>query len=1030
MVEDCTWKNATKILKFMVYIISWNYILTNYLSYNMRRKTMKKLLQKSFTITLSLLLMLQIFIATVSAETAPKSDIQGHWAEKTMTEWISKGYLKGYPDGTEQPNKNIKRGEFITLVNKAFKLTGATDIHFSDLSTSDWAYNDISTAVKVGYIKGNEDGTISAGKPISREESAVMLSALLKLDNNAIPKFTDVREFAEWSKGAAGALAAKGIIKGYTDGSFRPKNNITRAEAVIAINQALNFQSSEVKTYNQAGIYGPDSGTETIEGNVEVNVPGVTLHNLIINGDLLLAEGIGNGDMTLDHVTVNGKTTIRGGGEHSIHISNSVLLTIIVNKKDGTIRIVAEGTTMVKSVIVQSSAKIEESGITGGGFSDVELSKELPADSNVTLKGTFDKVDVIATKISINIPEGSIQQLNVDKDASSSTITVDQLASIIDMILDSAVKVLGQGTIGNVTANDGAKGSSFEKLPTTLDGQAKNEVITPTPMPVPPVSNSNTGNTNSGNTPTIIKSNNADLKTLSVGALTLYQRDNMQHKGVAGFNSNVSYYVAETPIGYISADQIISIVPASDKSTVSFGLYDQDGGNAIRPSGPLVGTTEHFTLNPKAYLYLFITVTAEDGATSKQYNVALTWERKLSERIHMTSSGFVTVRGLSDGDIVRLYDTPTSTTSITEGTSQNDYLSIPIPDFVSLPNPTGSMTFSLQKINGLEEARVEYLYDFTPIDQSKLISGNGIEIHSFSAEELFDRQMAGYDIRQGVLATVYFNNLDPSISTGAKYFHFDTHSDSHFSPSVEDTKGISDDYFYTTKNSQGTQTWAMLTSQTVPQNQDIIVYFYDAGKNFIGYFNKQLMMSSPNAPLLSNVTSGTIVAGQNISVTSDKPSTLYLVPNLQNYHDNTNIINVAGQYTVSATSNQTVTINTTGLGVGTYYVYAIDAEGNVSLPSADITVVAAPTASIGTLNSASTLDLVFNKNIVSFVKDEQTTVELASFTLTNPLNAIITIANLGATIDEMVKFTIVDTDSASQQYVATFDGITWSLQAI
>ena len=104
-----------------------------------------------------------------------------------------------------------------------------------------------------------------------------------------------------------------------------------------------------------------------------INTADVTLQNMIIKGKLTFAAGIGNGDAFLNNVTVTGETFVQGGGVDSIHLNNSVLQTITVDKKAGPVRIVAEGTTTVAQVNVNSSATLQEVAATGAGFGNVKL---------------------------------------------------------------------------------------------------------------------------------------------------------------------------------------------------------------------------------------------------------------------------------------------------------------------------------------------------------------------------------------------------------------------------------------------------------------------------------------------------------------------------------------------------------------------------------------------------------------------------------------------------------------------------------
>jgi hypothetical protein len=406
----------------------------------LKNNTIKKIVS-------TLLITVMLFTSVgVAFGAAGSSDIKGHWAESQISKWTDKGLIKGYEDGSFKPDHSITRAEFMALVNRSFSFTEKAAISFSDISANNWAYSEIAIAVKAGYITGYANGTIGADKSISRQEAAAIVDRLLGLTNiaNVETSFTDSSSIAQWAKGSVDAAVAKGILKGYGDNSFKPLKSITRAEAIVVLDRALASQADQAITYNKAGTYGPATGVETINKNVTINVAGVTLQNMVINGNLLLGEGIGEGDVFLENVKVTGKVTVQGGGENSIHFKNSVLVEVNIDKKTGTgtVRIVSEGTTTVALVVVNSPVTLQETNATGAGFGNVNLSASLPAESQVTLLGTFDTVNVKAQKIKVNAPENS---------------------KINELILDTIVNWLGKGTI--VVAIINLAGSTFETQP-------------------------------------------------------------------------------------------------------------------------------------------------------------------------------------------------------------------------------------------------------------------------------------------------------------------------------------------------------------------------------------------------------------------------------------------------------------------------------------------------------------------------------------------------------------------------------------
>jgi N-acetylmuramoyl-L-alanine amidase len=174
--------------------------------------------------------------------TTKKDDITGHWAETTIRNFITKGYVSGYSDGTFKPDNSITRAEFITIINKIFSYTQEADISFTDVKSSDWYYKEVRKAVSKGYVTGYSDNTFKPTNPVTREEAAVIVSRVKGLKANStsnLSKFKDAQDISSWAKEYVDAVVAAGYITGYEDSTFKPKNNVTRAEAVVILSRAL-----------------------------------------------------------------------------------------------------------------------------------------------------------------------------------------------------------------------------------------------------------------------------------------------------------------------------------------------------------------------------------------------------------------------------------------------------------------------------------------------------------------------------------------------------------------------------------------------------------------------------------------------------------------------------------------------------------------------------------------------------------------------------------------------------------------------
>lgn len=196
--------------------------------------------------TMKYLLVMVISVAMVFATISPAlaaTDISGHWAQTVLEKWARDGLILGYPDGTMKPDEAVSRAEFVVFLNRASKAVNPNATSsFADVQRGDWFYADVASAAVAGYVFGYEDGTFRPSAPITREESAVIVGRALGLtagDTSTLSSFKDSSTIASWAKGAVAALCAKGIMKGYEDGTFGPSRAISRAETVVILDRGI-----------------------------------------------------------------------------------------------------------------------------------------------------------------------------------------------------------------------------------------------------------------------------------------------------------------------------------------------------------------------------------------------------------------------------------------------------------------------------------------------------------------------------------------------------------------------------------------------------------------------------------------------------------------------------------------------------------------------------------------------------------------------------------------------------------------------
>ncbi len=150
-------------------------------------------------------------------------------------------YIMGYKDGTIRPNNNISRAEVATiffrlLTDESREYFWQETNDFSDVADNYWASPAISTLTNAGILKGYKDGTFRPRDTITRAEMATIIARFANLTENKVT-FKDIE--GHWAQDAIELAAGNGWIFGYEDNTFRPDNNITRAATIAMINRVL-----------------------------------------------------------------------------------------------------------------------------------------------------------------------------------------------------------------------------------------------------------------------------------------------------------------------------------------------------------------------------------------------------------------------------------------------------------------------------------------------------------------------------------------------------------------------------------------------------------------------------------------------------------------------------------------------------------------------------------------------------------------------------------------------------------------------
>jgi hypothetical protein len=172
-------------------------------------------------------------------------DVANHWAKEAINSMGSKLIVNGVDGGTYQPDRDITRAEFVSILMRALGLTTKDGNHpFTDVSPSDWYSNAVQTAYAYHLINGYDDDTFRPLNKITREEAMKIIAEAMELANlidgiseqspeHQLEAYEDADQISNWAKAGVSRNLHAGIITGRSVTELAPKANITRAEVAL-----------------------------------------------------------------------------------------------------------------------------------------------------------------------------------------------------------------------------------------------------------------------------------------------------------------------------------------------------------------------------------------------------------------------------------------------------------------------------------------------------------------------------------------------------------------------------------------------------------------------------------------------------------------------------------------------------------------------------------------------------------------------------------------------------------------------------
>ena len=364
---------------------------------------------------LALAMVMALSLASV-AFAADFPDMPDDWSTAALEAAVENGLISG-KDGKIAASDSLTRAEMATIITRAFNAEVEDDISFTDVKNDTWYKTYAAKAVHMGAMNGK--GSAFAGADsITRQEVFVVLARVLKLaDGDAadLAAFSDADKTASWAVPAVAALVKAGYVSG-SNGALNPTASITRAEfSQVMYNIFHNAYLTKAGTY------------EEVDGdNVIISSTNVTVKGVDVKGDVVVADGVGNGDVYFEDVTIGGRLVVRGGGMNSIHFKDSKTGTVIMSKVDGNVRLVITGESTVETVTVEAGK----------------------ASTDVRVEGTVGTVVVNDNASTVVLADATVAKVEVNK-------------------ANTTVSLAGKTVVAEMTVAAGATDTQLQAEPTT-----------------------------------------------------------------------------------------------------------------------------------------------------------------------------------------------------------------------------------------------------------------------------------------------------------------------------------------------------------------------------------------------------------------------------------------------------------------------------------------------------------------------------------------------------------------------------------
>ncbi len=250
-----------------------------------------------------------VLLVSINASAASFLDVpESHWAHAIINELADSGVINGVTNETYEPESPLTRAQFVKLIVCALEDYDSSVAYapvFSDTTADDWYTPYVACGVQSGVITRDTD-LFRPDEPITRGEAAIWMINGMGVSSDATCPFSDVTDAKQ--KVAVGTAAEYGLINGYEDGTFKPDNTLTRAEAAALISRMMqktkSFHAIREDSANEIvfkdNVKYVESGEKNAISNIDSSKKTVTLSNAdavvkaLRKGDILYIPACNN----------------------------------------------------------------------------------------------------------------------------------------------------------------------------------------------------------------------------------------------------------------------------------------------------------------------------------------------------------------------------------------------------------------------------------------------------------------------------------------------------------------------------------------------------------------------------------------------------------------------------------------------------------------------------------------------------------------------------------------------------------------